>query len=156
MTNHIPLTSTALIQSFEQADATELPGGSIAIRVRGDDTDGRMGMTEHVVPPGFPGPALHVHPGFEETFYVLSGTLVFRVGDEAREAGPGAVAHIPRGVPHTFANSASEPAHALVIVTPAGFEAYFEAFAAAIIHHQGMPPAEDLVALGIAHGSIPA
>ena len=79
MTNHTPLTSTAPIQSFEQADATELLGGSIAIRVRGDDTDGRMGMTEHVVPPGFPGPALHVHPGFEETFYVLSGTLVFRV-----------------------------------------------------------------------------
>lgn len=156
MTNHTPLSSTAFVQSVKQADTTELAGGSITIRMRGDDTDGRMGMTEQVVPGGFPGPPLHVHPEFEETFYVLSGTLAFRVGDEAREAGPGAVAHIPRGVPHTFANPGDDPARALVIVTPAGFEAYFEALAAAILDHHGMPPVEDVVALGMAHGSIPA
>lgn len=43
-----------------------------------------------------------------------------------------------------------------MIVTPAGFEAYFEALAAAILDHRGMPPVKDVVALGIAHGSIPA
>jgi quercetin dioxygenase-like cupin family protein len=156
MTNDTAFTSTALVQALEQADTTELLGGSIAIRLRGDDTGGRIGMTEQVIPGGFPGPALHVHPTFEETFYVISGALAFRVGDDAVEAGPGAVAHIPRGVPHTFANLSDDPARTLVIVTPAGFEAYFEAVAEMILEHGGMPSAEDLAALGIAHGSIPA
>jgi mannose-6-phosphate isomerase-like protein (cupin superfamily) len=156
MINHALTTPTAVIQSFEDAATTELLGGSITIRLRDAGTDGRMGMIEQVVPAGFPGPALHVHPDFEETFYVVSGTLAFRAGDEARTAGPGTVAHIPRGVPHTFANPGREPAHTVVIVTPAGFEAYFEALAAAIVEHGGMPPADEVVALGIAHGSVPA
>ncbi len=99
---------------------------------------------------------LHTHPDFDETFYVLEGTLAFRLGDNAHEAGPGTVAHIPRGVPHTFANPRNEPAHVLVIVTPAGFEAYFGALAAAIVERGAFPPVGELVALGIAHGSVPA
>jgi hypothetical protein len=38
----------------------------------------------------------------------------------------------------------------------AGFEAYFEALVAAISDHGGMPPTDEVVALGAAHGSLPA
>ncbi len=146
----------AVVQTFEEASAVEVLGGAITIRLRSEDTAGRVGMIDQVVPAGFPGPALHVHPDFEETFYVLAGTLAFRVGDEVRHAGSGTVAHIPRGVPHTFANPSEQPAHALVIVTPAGFEAYFDALTAAIAVRGGFPPAAELVSLGVAHGSVPA
>jgi mannose-6-phosphate isomerase-like protein (cupin superfamily) len=161
MTNHAPIThamstTPAVVQTFAEADTTQVLGGAITIRLRGKDTDGRVGMIDQIVPGGFPGPALHVHPEFDETFYVLAGTLSFRVGDDARECGPDTVAHIPRGVPHTFANPGDEPARSLVVVTPAGFEAYFEALAMAIADHGGFPPVDELVALGVAHGSCPA
>ena len=146
----------AVVQRFEEADTIQLLGGAITIRLRSQDTDGRVGMIDQIVPGGFPGPALHVHLEFAETFYVLDGTLTFRVGDEAWESGPGGVAHIPRGVPHTFANPGDEPAHMLAVVTPAGFEAYFEALAATIAERDAFPPVGELVALGIAHGSFPA
>jgi mannose-6-phosphate isomerase-like protein (cupin superfamily) len=156
MSNHTHHTTTAVIGHRHEPETGVILGGSIAVRLRAADTDGRIGLIEQVIPGGFPGPALHVHPEFEETFYILDGSLVFRVGDHAYEADAGTVAHIPRGVPHTFANTADEPAHSLVIVTPAGFEQYFEALAAAIERHGAMPHAGEVVALGIAHGSMPA
>jgi len=145
-----------VLQAAADAPRTEILGGAIAIRLRSEDTGGRFGLIEQVVPAGYPGPAMHVHPTFEETFAVLEGSLSMRVGDEAFEAGAGAVALIPRGTRHTFANTSAEPARTLVLVTPAGFERYFEELAGAVLAAGGLPPGEQLAALGIAHGSIPA
>jgi quercetin dioxygenase-like cupin family protein len=147
--------TSAHIQSLEAAPGDPLLGGSIHIRVRSEDTDGAFGLIEQVVPAGFPGPALHVHPDFDETFYVIEGQIALRVGDEAYEAGPGTVAVVPRGTPHTFANPLDRAARMLVLVTPGGFERYFEALMAAVRDAEGFPPADELAALGIAHGSVP-
>ena len=148
-------TMHPLVQSRDDAPGGVLLGGSINVRVRSEDTDGTFGLIEQVVPAGFPGPPLHVHPEFEETFYVIEGRIAVRVGDEAHEAGPGSVAVVPRGTPHTFANPTDRPVRMLVLVTPGGFERYFEALAAAVTERGGYPPAEELVAMSIAHGSIP-
>ena len=43
--------------------------------------------------------AAHSHP-HEQTFWVLSGRMDFRLGAERRAGGPGAVAVIPGGVEH--------------------------------------------------------
>jgi hypothetical protein len=43
----------------------------------------------------------------------------------------------------------------LVLVTPGGFERYFEALVEAVRDAGGFPPAEELAALGIAHGCVP-
>ena len=142
MTTHTHPTPRAHIQTFDTAPGDALLGGSIHIRVRSEDTDGAFGLTEHVVPAGFPGPALHVHPGFAETFYVIEGEIAVRVGDEAREAGPGTVAVVPRGTPHTFANPSDAPARMLVLVTPGGFERYFEALIDVVREAGGIPPVE--------------
>jgi mannose-6-phosphate isomerase-like protein (cupin superfamily) len=144
-----------VIQSLDTAPGDALLGGAIHIRVRSEDTGGTFGLIEQIVPAGFPGPALHVHPDFEETFYVIEGEIALRVGDEAHEAGPGTVAMVPRGTPHTFANPSREPARMLVLVTPGGFERYFEALIEAVRAAGGFPPPEELAALGIAHGSVP-
>jgi hypothetical protein len=42
------------------------------------------------------------------------------------------------------------------LVTPGGFERYFEQVVVAIKAAGGVPPVAELVALGIAHGSVPA
>jgi unsaturated pyranuronate lyase len=43
--------------------------------------------------------AAHRHP-HEQIFWVLSGKMEFRLGDEKRTCGPGAVGVIPGGVEH--------------------------------------------------------
>jgi mannose-6-phosphate isomerase-like protein (cupin superfamily) len=99
---------------------------------------------------------MHVHPDFDETFYVIEGTLAFRVGDHAYDVPAGTVAFVPRGTPHTFANTSEERSRSLVLVTPGGFESYFEELIALITQSGGLPAEEELRDLGTAHGSIPA
>ena len=45
---------------------------------------------------------------------------------EQLEAGPGDLVFKPRGIPHAFWNAGDEPARILEIISPAGFEKYFE------------------------------
>jgi quercetin dioxygenase-like cupin family protein len=144
------------VQPLDEATTQAVLGGSITIRLRREHTEGQLGLVEQVVPGGYPGPALHVHPEFDETFYVLEGTLAFRIGERAHEARAGTVAFVPRGTPHTFANPSQDAARSLVLVTPGGFERYFEELIALISQENGLPPEDELRDLGIAHGSIPA
>ena len=144
-----------IIQTVHEAGTQAVLGGSITVRLRSEETDGQLGLVEQVVPGGYPGPALHMHPDFDELFYVMEGTLGFRIGDRAHQAGPGTVAFVPRGTPHTFANTTPAPARSLVLVTPGGFERYFEALIGLIARAGGLPPEEELRELGIAHGSVP-
>jgi mannose-6-phosphate isomerase-like protein (cupin superfamily) len=158
MTNLTTITTyiEPVVEGHDKATSQPVLGGSISVRLRAEQTDGRLGLVEQLVPGGYPGPAMHVHPDFDETFYVVEGKLGFRVGDHAYEAGPGTVAFMPRGTPHTFANPGREPARTLVLVTPGGFEAYFEALIELIRRTGGLPPEHELRELGIAHGSLPA
>jgi gentisate 1,2-dioxygenase len=48
------------------------------------------------------------------------------LGDEHVEAGPGDLVHKPRGQWHTFWNAGDEPCRILEIISPAGFEAFFD------------------------------
>ena len=72
------------------------------MRLRAEQTDGRLGLVEQVVPGGYPGPAMHVHPDFDETFYVIEGTSRFprrrpRLRGVGRHRGiraPGHAAHV--------------------------------------------------------------
>ena len=101
-------------------------GTRILIRVASE----RVTITDHTVPAGFPGPPLHVHPGFDEVFIVLDGTLTVRVRDQVYEVGPGGTAYVEGTVPHTFANATAEPVRFMVTIAPGGFEDYFRALAA--------------------------
>lgn len=151
------ITPTAIVQGPAGVRRHSVLGGEIAVRLHAQETGGSLGLVEQVIPAGFPGPALHVHPSFDETFLIVAGTLAFRVGEDAYEAPAGTLAFIPRGVPHTFANPTSEPVRTIVLATPGGFEGYFEEIVAAIEDGGGAPPPEEeFVRLGIAYGSIPA
>jgi mannose-6-phosphate isomerase-like protein (cupin superfamily) len=61
---------------------------------------------------------LHVHHGDDEAWYVLSGTLGFRLGDEEIEAGAGSAVLARRGTPHTFRNAGPTEATYLLVMTP--------------------------------------
>jgi mannose-6-phosphate isomerase-like protein (cupin superfamily) len=62
---------------------------------------------------------LHVHHSDDEAWYVLEGTMRFRLGDDVFEAGPGGAALAPKGTPHTYGNAATgTPARYLLVMTP--------------------------------------
>lgn len=62
---------------------------------------GQLSVVEFLAPRGF-GPPLHRHNDEDELFVVLAGELTFRTGDVERAGGQGAVAFLPRAVPHSF------------------------------------------------------
>ena len=76
----------------------------IEILLSGESSSGRLAVIDEVVESDFAGPPLHLHPSFDEGFYVLDGELTFRVGDELVTGGRGTFAFAERGTPHTFAN----------------------------------------------------
>lgn len=155
MTDFAGAARRAVLQPLKDATAGAFPGGSVTIRLRSEDTVGQLGLVEQVVAPGDQGPPMHIHPAFDETFYVLEGTLAFRLGDHTRDAGSGSVAFVPRGTAPS-ANPGEQTARILVLVTPFAFERYFEELIASINAGGAVPAADELAALRIAHGSIPA
>jgi quercetin dioxygenase-like cupin family protein len=105
------------------------------VLLHSEDSDGHLSVVELT---GRGRPPLH-HHDFDETFYVLEGVLTFQLGEELFTRRAGELAFAPRGIPHTYANLSAEPARALMVITPAGFERYFARMAA---ERQGVEPPE--------------
>ena len=61
---------------------------------------------------------LHVHHADDEAWYVLDGTLGFRLGGDEIEAPAGVAVLARRGTPHTFWNAGPVPARYLLVMTP--------------------------------------
>ena len=80
----------------------------------------------YTAPAGFAGPPPHAHVHTDEALHVFAGPLTVTAGDEVVRAGAGATIFVPRGVDHTFANPDPAPVTMLVVMTPAGFEDYFQ------------------------------
>jgi quercetin dioxygenase-like cupin family protein len=109
---------------------TFLVGGSdyVTFKVRGKDVGEDFCQFEVATTPGF-GPPLHTHD-WAESFYVVEGEFEFETldGDERLTivGRPGATVSLPRGVPHTFRNSADTLSRMLITHAPAGLESFFE------------------------------
>ena len=99
------------------------------VLLRGEDSRGAVAIVEVLVPSRWAGPPLHRHD-FGEAFYVLDGELTFQLGDERLTAGDGQLVFAGGGSVHTLANLSDEGARYLLIITPAGFERYFDRVAA--------------------------
>ena len=88
---------------------------------------------------------LHIHHADDEAWYVLEGTLRFRLGDQEFEAGPGSSVMAPKGTPHSYGNARKrEPARYLLIMTPR---------IRALIQALHEPGADDYAAIFRAHES---
>ncbi|WP_127492778.1 MULTISPECIES: cupin domain-containing protein [Paenibacillus] len=60
---------------------------------------------------------LHIHREDDEAWYVLEGTLAFRIDDQTVEANAGDAVMVPRGAAHTYWNPKAESARYLLIMT---------------------------------------
>lgn len=106
-------------------NALSVLGISMRNRSHGRETGGVVSAVEsHDVPGG--GPPPHVHQREDETFQILDGDSEWTVGEETFTAGEGSTIFAPRGVPHTDRCLGPTPGRLLCVITPAGFEGFFE------------------------------
>ena len=59
----------------------------------------------------------HCHPGQEEVYFVISGTVTFKVGDDVFEAGPQSAVRIDGGAFRSVHNDTPEEAELLIFST---------------------------------------
>lgn len=90
-----------------------------------EETGGAMSIVDSLSPVGS-GPPRHVHHNEDETFVMITGTCKIWIEGIETIAGPGESVFIPRGKEHTFKVIGDEPSRHLVILTPGGFEGFFQ------------------------------
>jgi quercetin dioxygenase-like cupin family protein len=99
-------------------------GDVLTIKLTGQQTNGNVGLIRADVPPGG-GPAPHIHPHADETFYLLDGELQFLNGEETFTAKTGDTVFVPRGTRHRFLNVSVNHAAMVFFYTPGGGERLF-------------------------------
>jgi mannose-6-phosphate isomerase-like protein (cupin superfamily) len=102
--------------------------GSIGVRfiVDGGDSGGGFSLVEHPMSARALAAPLHRHTREDEYSYVLDGRVGALLGDEVVYGEPGDLIFKPRAQWHTFWNAGDEPARLLEIISPAGFERFFD------------------------------
>jgi quercetin dioxygenase-like cupin family protein len=120
-----------LIIQPDEGHQIDLGGLGVQFKIRGDETGGAFAVVEHPVDSGVVVEP-HWHRNEDEYSYVLEGTIGVRVGDHEFEAGPGSYVFKPRGILHTFWNVSGAPARILEVISPAGFEVFFEKLASLV------------------------
>jgi len=90
-----------------------------------ENTRGRFSLMERTLPPGGRMPPSHSHVGNEEAYFVLEGSVEFRVAGRVFQGTNGTFVLVPAGEAHTFGNTSDAPAKLLVLHAPA-LDRYFE------------------------------
>jgi len=106
--------------------AGHLGGIGVRFMAWAAETGGGFSLVEHPIAPRALAAPLHRHTHEDEYSYVLEGRMGADLGGEVVDAGPGDLVFKPRGQWHTFWNAADEPCRILEIISPGGFERYFE------------------------------
>ena len=107
-------------------EAVTLQTIGVRFMIPGADSDARFSLVEHPMPPRALAAPLHLHTREDEYSFVLEGRMGALLGDDVVEAGPGDLVFKPRNQWHTFWNAGDEPCRILEIISPAGFEHFFE------------------------------
>jgi mannose-6-phosphate isomerase-like protein (cupin superfamily) len=103
-----------------------ISGIGVRFMIDGAESDQRFSLVEHPMPPRSLAAPLHRHLREDEYTFVLEGRCGCLLGDEVLEAGPGDLVWKPRDQWHTFWNPGDEPARILEIISPGGFEHFFD------------------------------
>lgn len=106
--------------------AHDLKSLGVRFMIWGEESGGTVALVEHPIPPRTLVAPLHRHSREDEYSYVLEGRMGARLGDDVISAEPGDLVFKPRGQWHTFWNAGDTPCRILEIISPAGFEHFFD------------------------------
>ncbi len=127
-----------IVVSRGEGRAVQLGGLGVVFKLLADETGGNFAVIEHPIAPGTLAAPPHRHQNEDEASYVLDGMVTIEIGERVIYAPAGTLVFKPRGVFHTFWNQTESPARILEIISPAGFEKYFEEVAELAALH--VPP----------------
>lgn len=101
---------------------------SVGVRfmVWGAESGGGFSLVEHPIPPRTLVAPLHLHEREDEYSYVLEGRMGAQLGDDVVYAEAGDLVFKPRNQWHTFWNAGDVPLRLLEVISPAGFELFFQ------------------------------
>ena len=91
-----------------------------------EETGGGFSLVEHPIPPRTLCAPVHKHSREDEYSFVLEGRMGAILGEEVVHAEAGDFAFKPRDQWHTFWNAGDEPCRILEIISPGGFEHFFD------------------------------
>ena len=140
--------STARVLGPSDGKAGTLAAIGVRFMIGGDESGGGFSLVEHPMPPRALGAPLHRHSREDEYSFVLEGRVGALLGDEIVYGEPGDLIFKPRNQWHTFWNAGDEPARLLEIISPAGFEGYFEE----VVDLEGPPQPEEIGAIAARYG----
>ena len=137
------MESSTQLQRFDASQGPRLipPDGGLAVDLTSvgvrfmaytEETGGGFSLVEHPIPPHTLGAPLHRHSREDEYSFVLEGRMGALLGDDVVYAEAGDLAFKPRDQWHTFWNAGDTPCRILEIISPGGFEHFFEELAAAM------------------------
>jgi mannose-6-phosphate isomerase-like protein (cupin superfamily) len=106
-------------------DRADTPGLGTRYLINSADTDGRLALIEHSIPPHTLAAPVHTHENEDEYSWVLSGRMGVELDGRETEAGPGELVVKPRGIPHAFWNPGDEETRLLELISPGAFARYF-------------------------------
>ena len=105
--------------------AGHLGGIGVRFMAWAAETGGGFSLVEHPMAPRALAAPLHRHTHEDEYSYVLEGRMGADLGGEVVYAEPGDLVFKPRQQWHTFWNAGDEPCRILEIISPSGFEHFF-------------------------------
>ncbi|MGA8987601.1 cupin domain-containing protein [Aeromicrobium sp.] len=132
---------TAIVRNVEDAERRWFFGGGLHTwLVRQGEVDGNFLLFEDDVEPAKCTP-LHTHPGAEETFYVLAGSMLLHLDGLETEVRAGGVAVVPRDVPHAFL-AGPDGARMLCLHTPGGGEDFYRQASKEVVEGEPQLPVD--------------
>ena len=124
----------------DSGDRVDIYGVGVRFLLRGSQTAESFALVEHPIAPRALAAEVHTHSREDEWSFVLEGEVGFLLGDTELVARAGDLVPKPRGIRHAFWNAGDGPARVLEIITPAGFEQFFDHAAVIAAEH---PDPED-------------
>jgi mannose-6-phosphate isomerase-like protein (cupin superfamily) len=144
------IQSTPRLIGPRDGKAVDLASVGVRFMAWTEETGGGFSLVEHPIPPRTLVAPLHRHTREDEYSFVLEGRMGALLGDAVVHADAGDFVFKPREQWHTFWNAADAPCRILEIISPGGFEHYFDD-AAALINGPDFDPTR-LVELAARYG----
>ena len=110
------------------SDGKAVDLGSVGVRFMAwtEETGGGFSLVEHPIPPRTLVAPLHRHSNEDEYSYVIEGRMGALLGDEVVYGEVGDFVFKPRQQWHTFWNPDDATCRILEIISPGGFEHFFD------------------------------